>query len=139
MTIISQFMDAVSWYRPTEDTDSWAGFLTLIQQGQTAPSAEGQLVQIAQTLATTDMGKVDSGLWKTLQANFVGFFKYYSGQTANSPYASNPIYTESTKQPSEQMQYDYVKCFIVNYDHAAHNKDLWSSMSGAASQISAGH
>lgn len=64
----------------------------------------------------------DTGMWKELYDHFWEFHEQYVGDPRDDP-------------PSIDAQYAFVESFRVDFDHAAHNKDLWQSMTQASIAI----
>jgi hypothetical protein len=116
---IERFKDRIAWYSPTEDTGNWREFFNTTYNVDYASATAEQLKRIAWDSKNIGGGP-DTGMWAQRAGNLE---KFLGADMALSDY--NPIERIA-------IEYDFVACFLNNYEHAAHNEDLWQSINNAA-------
>ena len=103
----------ISYYRPTEDTDSWAYFQEIMFDLTAIPRV--QFLYHKTYLLTNVTSTVDQGVWGTMASGAKAFLDANLGQMPATA--------------DQQIDFVIKFCDIVlfDYHHAAHNADLFET------------
>ncbi len=122
MNIVQRFINNIAWYLPSNDSYSWQYFYNNCYNiDYSDPNAE-QLKRVA-WISSQLQTSGDVGMWADRQARL---FKFLAADIALSGFDS---------LEAEAIQYEFVACFLNDYNSAAHNNDLWQSVNDSAAGV----
>jgi len=101
----------MSYYCPTEDTDTWNYFQN---NAFSIPLTDSvQFVFNNTYLVTNVSSPVDTGMWSTISGAATAFLNLNLGNFPN------------TTMSQTKLAISYCGVYIVDYERASHNADLW--------------
>jgi hypothetical protein len=107
----------LSYYRPTEDTNSWAYFQAIMFDLDLLPRF--QFVYRHTYLLSNVTSTVDQGIWSTMAG------------AARQFLAANLGKTPKTAEEEFELAINFCGILQFNYTHAAHNEDLFKAYATA--------
>jgi len=124
MDLVQLFIDNIAWYNPTTDTDSWAYFKQFVYSIKFSDSSTtAETLKYSAYWSAKLQTSVDIGMWNTRMLRLQIFLR------------SNISLSGYDNLENEAIQFEYISCFLNNYDQASHNNDLWKSVNDSAYSV----